>query len=123
MRDNIMDEIKMVSNSDRIKGRGRTKSDSNRVATLGDAVKQLMEDWISPRQTRFESISDVWYQLLPAELGRHCRLGGISGGRLKVFVDSPSYMHELRLCHSELVEELRRRCPQARIERIQFAIG
>ncbi|MHC4060830.1 MAG: DciA family protein [Planctomycetota bacterium] len=122
MRDKIMDEIERVRSAERIGGERRTRSDANRVAMLGDAVKQLMEDRVSPQQTRFESICDLWSELLPAELSRHCRLGDISGGRLNVFVDSPPYMHELRLCSPELLEEIQRRCPQARIRRIQFAI-
>ncbi|MCK4752366.1 MAG: DUF721 domain-containing protein [Planctomycetes bacterium] len=90
---------------------------------LSDTVKVLMEEIISPRQSRFQEILQLWNQLLPAELQEHCKLGGISGGQLKVLVDSPVYMHELRLCSPLLIEELQTHCPRARIRKIKITIG
>jgi predicted nucleic acid-binding Zn ribbon protein len=116
-----MDEIEKLRKANKAGMERRTKPNS--TATLGDAVRQLMEDWISPQQSRFGGVAEFWSELLPAELSRHCRLAGISGGQMKVLVDSPSYMHELRLCSSQLLEALRQRCPKARIKRIKFAIG
>jgi len=95
----------------------------NTAARLGEVVKQLMESQVSPRQAMFGTIAKVWGELLPAELRRHCEVTDISGGRLKVLVDSPSYMYELQLCSSELLEELQRRCSAARIKKIKFAVG
>jgi hypothetical protein len=85
-----MDEIERLRNADRAGVKRRTKPNS--TATLGDAVKELMEGWITPQQSRFGAVTELWRQLLPAELYQHCRLAGISGGQLKVLVDSPSYM-------------------------------
>ena len=99
----------------------RTKS--NRTARLGDAVRQLMENQILPRQARFEAVVELWSQLLPAELRRHCKLADISGGQLKVLVDSPAHLYELQLCSSQLLEELQQQCPRARIKKIKFAVG
>jgi predicted nucleic acid-binding Zn ribbon protein len=101
----------------------RTRRGLKEAVRLGDVAGKLMEQLVSPRQGRFELVARVWDQLLPAELGRHCAVADISGGQLKVLVDSPVYMHELRLCSPELLEQLRRRCPQARIERIKLSIG
>ena len=101
----------------------RTKQQPNGTVKLGDAVKQLMESCISPRQARFGSVAELWSQLLPDELQRHCRIIGISGGRLKVLVDSPSYASELRWCGSDILEEIKQQCPRAKIERIEFVIG
>jgi len=103
--------------------RWRTKSNSNRTAKLGDAVKQLMENRISPQQARFGPIAELWSQLLPAELCRHCKLADLSGGQLKVLVDSPTHLYELQLCSSQLLEELQQQCPRARIKKIKFVIG
>jgi len=103
--------------------RWRTKSNSNRTAKLGDTVKQLMENQISPQQARFGPIAELWSQLLPAELCRHCKLADISGGQLKVLVDSPTHLYELQLCSSQLLEELQQQCPRARIKKIKFAVG
>ena len=101
----------------------RTKRRPHSTTRLSETVSELMDNRISPTQTRFRSIAQLWEQLLPVELARHCRLDGISGGQLKVIVDSPVYMYELRLCSRRLLEELQRRCPQARIKDIKAVVG
>ena len=90
---------------------------------LGDTLRELMEKQISPRQARFKVLSESWGRLLPVELSRHCKIADISGGRMKVLVESPAYAYELRLCSSELLDQLKSHCPQARIEKIDFIIG
>ncbi|MHC4571687.1 MAG: DciA family protein [Planctomycetota bacterium] len=103
--------------------RWRSKRNLNKAAKLGDVIRQLVENRISPLQARFGKIEEAWNQLLPAELCRHCGITSISGGQLKVHVDSPSYVYELQLCSSELLEELQRQCPRAKIKKIKFIIG
>jgi predicted nucleic acid-binding Zn ribbon protein len=90
---------------------------------IGDVLGELMEKRVSPQQIRFGLIAEAWSQLLPVELCQHCRIAGISGSRLKVLADSPSYMYELQLLSCELLKELARQCPQARIQEIKFAVG
>ncbi len=82
-----------------------------------------MDRQISPRQAVFSDVADMWSQMLPAELTRHCEIVDISGGLLKVQVDSPSYMYELQLCSSELLDELQQHCPKARLTRIKFVVA
>ncbi|MHC4363559.1 MAG: DciA family protein [Planctomycetota bacterium] len=118
-----MDENRLLCNPEQAKVGFRAKSYSGKTARLGESVRRLMDDMVSPRRARFASVAELWDQLLPEELLRHCRLADVSGGQLKVLVDSPPYMHELRMCSSELLGELQRRCPQARLKQIRFAIG
>ena len=82
-----------------------------------------MEKRISPQQARFSQVVEVFSRLLPAELHGHCEIIDISGGQLKVKVDSPSYMYELQLCNSELLKELKWQCPKARLTKIKFVVG
>jgi predicted nucleic acid-binding Zn ribbon protein len=96
---------------------------SKEVAKLGDVLTRLLEERLSPRQARFELISRLWEELLPAEICHHCKIVDISGGELKVLVDSPSYANELRWCSSQLLMEFERRCPRARVRRITFTLG
>jgi len=86
-------------------------------------VKERMDKWISPQQVKFESVVQLWSELLPDELRQHCRINDISAGRLKVLVDSPSYMYDLQLRSSEILAELRRCCPQVRIKSIKIALA
>ena len=99
---------------------------AHRVKTevsLGDVLSELMENRVSPQQIRFGLIAEAWSQLLPTELCQHCKIVDISSGRLKVLADSSSYMYELQLLSCELLKELARRCPRARIKEIKFAVG
>jgi len=115
----------MMDDSEQLRNivKWRTKQKPDRVARLGDAIKQLMESQISPRQARFGPVAELWDQLLPAELHRHCKIVDMSGGQLKVLVDSPSYANELRWCGSELLEEIKQQCPRAKIKKIKFVVG
>ncbi len=101
----------------------RSRAKSKGAQRLGEILIELMDGQVSPRQARFGPVVELWGELLPVELACHCRITGLLGGQLKVAVDSPSYMHELRLCSVELLEELQQRCPRARIERIKIVAG
>ena len=115
----MMDEIERLQNT--LKCRRTRKPYS--AFGLGQVAQQLMDRQISPRQAVFSNVAGTWSQMLPAELGRHCEIADISAGRLVVQVDSPSYMYELQLCSSELLEELRQQCPRARLTRIKFVVA
>ena len=101
----------------------RAKRRPERTVALGDSLARLFEKRISPKQARFEPIAQAWSQLLPAELAEHCRIAGIDGGKLRVKVDSPAYMHELGLCSSQLLEQLQQLCPRASVREIKLSIG
>ena len=102
---------------------GRRLRKADRTVRLGDTVQQFMAEQVSPRQARFGAVAELWGQLLPAELCRHCEIVDISGGQLKVRVDSPAYKYELQLCSSELLEELQEQCPKARLTEIKFVVS
>ena len=114
-----MDEDEQLHNA----VRWRTKQKPDRTERLGDVLSKLMESRVSPRQARFGPVAELWEQLLPEELSQHCKIANISGGQLKVIVDSPVYLHELRMCNSEILRELQQQCPRARIKTIKFVIG
>ncbi len=103
--------------------RKAVKLRADNTASLGDVLSGFIENRVSPQQSRFGLIVEAWNQLLPVELCRHCRIVSVSGSRLKVLADSPSYMYELQLLSSELLRELARQYPQARIREIKFAVG
>jgi predicted nucleic acid-binding Zn ribbon protein len=104
-----------------VEGQWIRRADS--TVRLGEVAERLLAEQISPRQEKFGPIAEIWSLMLPAELARHCEIVGVSNGRLKVQVDSPSYMYELQLCSSELLEELQQQCPKARLTKIKFVIA
>lgn len=95
----------------------------DRAEKLGDTLSRFMKGRVLPQQARFGPVVELWEQLLPVELSQHCKIADISGGQLKVRVDSSSYMYELQLCSSELLENLQRLCPRARIKQIKLVVG
>jgi hypothetical protein len=103
--------------------KGRLVKKFDRTAKVGDVVQTFVTKWVSPRQARFGAVVEVWSQLIPAELCKHCEIIDISGGQLKVSVDSPSYKYELQLCSSELLKELQQQCPKARLTEIKFVFA
>jgi len=90
---------------------------------LGEVVQRVMAEQIAPMQSRFGGLAQAWGETVPGEMGRHCEIVEVADGQLKVRVDCPAFMYEMQLCRTELVEELRRRCPEARIKRIKFVVG
>jgi len=78
---------------------------------------------ISQRYEAASRLSEVWSQLLPPEMVRHCRVVDLSAGQLTVEADSPSYMYELRISSHQLVEHLRRECPEAKLRAIKITLA
>jgi hypothetical protein len=89
---------------------------------LDDAAEELLGGRIYPQHRTFQAITDAWQQLVPPELQRHCRIADICSGQLKVFADSPSYVHELRIISSELLIELRQQCPGVKLRSIKAVL-
>jgi len=114
-----MDEEERLLNATRWRKSWKTY----RAASLGQVARQLLDKRISPQQARFSKVFEVWSRLLPAELCGHCEIVDISAGQLAVQADSPSYVYELQLCSTELLEELQRQCPKARLTKIKFVVG
>lgn len=100
--------------------RHRVKQRPYETVRLGEAVEQLMDGQVSPRQAKYGAVVEHWRRILPVELRRHCEITDISGGQLTVRVDSPSYKYELHLCRSEILEELQRQCPKVRLTKIRL---
>jgi hypothetical protein len=100
--------------------RQQKEQNPDRITKIGDAADQFMGEQVSPRQKRYGAVIEVWRQVLPEELCRHCEIINISGGQLTVRIDSPSYKYELHLCSSEILKELQKQCPSARLTKIKL---
>ena len=116
---NPMDEDTRLRNA--VKWRSARKPYS--AVRLDQAVRELVEEKVLPRQARFSQLAEAWDRLLPASLSAHCEIANIAGGQLDVQVDSPSYLYELQLCSAELLDELQRQCPKLRLTKIKFVVA
>ncbi|MHC4123412.1 MAG: DciA family protein [Planctomycetota bacterium] len=95
---------------------------ANTSTKLGKSMKELLDRQIAPKHNKLAPAINLWQQLLPAELEKHCRIIEISTGEISVQVDSPSYRHELMLCGPEIIEHINHECPKVNIKRIKFVI-
>ena len=114
-----MEEIKTIQSTLNYRRSHKRKG----IIRLNEAVDQLLGEQISPQQKRYGTVVELWEQIQPVELRRHCEITDISGGQLTVRVDSPSYKYELHLCSSEILKELQRQCPKLRLTKIKFVIS
>ena len=93
------------------------------TAKLGDVVKQFVENNIEPKHKKSSPLMELWDKILPEGQRRHCKIDSISGGLMKVKVDSPSYLYDLQLSGGELLAKIKEHCPAARIKKIKFTVG
>ncbi len=89
---------------------------------IGDMVETFVGR-LEPIHTRCDSVAEALESLLPPTIKPHCRLGGVSAGAVTLIVSGASYMYELQLCKAELLLELQRLCPTARLRRIQVSMA
>jgi hypothetical protein len=89
---------------------------------MGDIASGFVAS-LAPICESCTSVGEAWEQVLPGSLRAHCRIGGLSGGCLRIVVDAASYMYELQLCKTELLRELQRLCPGTRLHRMQVTMA
>lgn len=94
----------------------------NEAVKLSDCLGKIKEE-IKPINRRFAAVEDVWNRVLPQELRSHSRIDDITGGRLKIKVDSPAYTYMLRMRATDILGELAQSCPAAKIKEIIFVLG
>ncbi|MDD5458416.1 MAG: DUF721 domain-containing protein [Phycisphaerae bacterium] len=90
---------------------------------LGDTLAKIFARKIEPRQKKQKGVAEYWNDLLPQGLKEHCRAENLNAGILNVVVDSPVYANELQWCQQNLLENLQKHCPKARIIKIKTRIG
>lgn len=96
---------------------GRPRSLEKSVSRLGLSTRTYLKGRGSQLEKN-AGVVDVWRQILPYELHKHCSLAGIYGGTMRLEVEPGPYMHEMRLVSGGLLEHLQNRCRQAGIKRI-----
>ena len=72
------------------------------------------------RHRRQVQVVDLWKEILPAELAKHCRPVSLLGGVLKIEAEAGVYMFEIQSARQALLEQLQRECPGAGIDSIKL---
>jgi hypothetical protein len=95
----------------------------DRSSKLSDVLGNVMNQAVRPKYEKVGPLKQLWGELLPAGLANHCRIDEVAaGGVLRVAVDSKAYEQELRWCSGELLAEIQKKCPRARVKSIKFFI-
>jgi predicted nucleic acid-binding Zn ribbon protein len=94
-----------------------------KAENVGQTVSRLMDQQIAPNCKKLMPVLELWKQMLPADIQKHCKIAGLKGRQLEVTTDSSSYAYELKLCSQELVSQIQQNCPAAKVEKIKIIIG
>jgi hypothetical protein len=101
----------------------RRKPKDRTPGRLGPFLEAYVTEQVAPKYRQFSSVEQAWHQVISDELAQHCRCDGVSGGQIKIVVDSPSYMYKLQAMSVELIEKLEHICKRPRIQKIKFVPG
>jgi predicted nucleic acid-binding Zn ribbon protein len=90
---------------------------------LGVCVRMIIEQKFEPMILKNDSVLSIWQQILPEELRGHCQVVQLANGVLKAKVDSTVYLYSAQCHKQQLLEQLQRDCPKARIRKVCFVVG
>jgi len=89
-----------------------------------DFLSQQFKQEIDKPYRQLKSLTELWEELVPAELRAHCRLDSLSRGVLRVTVDSASCRYELdRLLREGLAKQLIVQHKGPAMRRVQVRVG
>ena len=94
----------------------------NRTSQLGSQI----QSFLNSHQKSFDQAAcliDAWEQMVPVGLKKYCRLDGFEQGELTVRAIPGPYMHQLKMVQSELVKELKKKCPRSGLRKIRLVAG
>lgn len=89
-------------------------------------IRSVIRDWTVRRNMAAEQESVIaaqeWAEAIGPELAGYTRPGNVRRGTLHVWVDSPLVVQELTLRQKQILNQLRLRLPDHRIERLRFHV-
>ena len=115
----MIDEEQQLHNIIRFK-KTPVRKDPSR---LGAILEEFLQKELAPKRRQADDLSRAWLDIVPADIAPHCRCDGILNGQLKVIVDSPAYMYQLKILSAELLDQLGEPSRRTRIKAIKLTIG
>jgi predicted nucleic acid-binding Zn ribbon protein len=99
----------------------RTKADPDQSLEF---LKQHFKQQVEKPYKQLGDLTELWHQLVPAELARHTRLESFTRGTLRVAVDSSARLYEVdRLLREGLRNQLIHRHKGATLRKVQLRVG
>ncbi len=100
--------------------RTRTTARAGSATRLGDTLDVLMGRHLNGGHERFSALTEAWERLLPPDLIDQCEIRDFADGRLRVAVVGSAHRYEMQLRAGELLAQLKKQCPRARLMRIEL---
>lgn len=79
---------------------------SNPPARLGDVLERLLSSFGLDKALHQYRLIEAWSDAVGSQIARHTCVDQLRGDRLYILVDSPTWMQELTLLRSDLLQRL-----------------
>ncbi len=86
---------------------------------LGKVIKKIE----GREPDKKERITDAWYKTVRNKAGKHTRPASIKKKTLVVEVDSSTWLYELNLRKTEIINNIQKELKDTEIENIRFKMG
>ena len=88
---------------------------------IKDVINKVIGSMAEKNPDTHDKVGRIWQNLLNEKELKHTKLTGIKEDTLLVNVDSPAWMHQMRIRQSKIVRQLKEEIPG--IKYIRFKIG
>jgi len=89
--------------------------------SIKDVVMKVVGGIASKKPDQHDKIERIWQNLLTKQELKHTKLLGVNKKTLSICIDSPAWMHQMRLRRTKILKQLKEDIPE--IEDIRFKIG
>lgn len=91
---------------------------------IGPELIEFFKQSVEKRQGKFAKIADVWNQLIPPTMLKHCALESFTRGSLTVIVDSSPHLYEMKqLLLAGLQKQILLACKSTGLKKITLKPG
>ncbi len=97
-----------------------------RKPSVPQPIGLAIDGFLTKRKKHFQkaaAITERWRDLIPDEMQRHCTLAGLESGVLTIEVTPGPFLHKMQMMRSEILSQLRSRCPRSGLREIRIVPG
>ena len=91
------------------------------MVNIKEIVKGVIDRIAQKKPDTQFQLEGVWVEALDDNDRKHTQLVGIKNGKVSILVDSPAWLHQMRIKKSTILKKLQSKIPD--IVEIQFRVG
>lgn len=88
---------------------------------IKDVINKVIGGIAEKNPDTHSKINRIWINLLTEQELKHTKLVGVNEETLSVYVDSPAWMHQMRIRQTKILKQLKEEVSD--IKHIRFKIG